>query len=185
MGPGAAPVGGEVFTISARPDIRFARFGLQHHRVDAVVDPQVAQLARQRVATDHRVVACVTQNQVIVDTAIEEIVAVAASGQSKGEARRLISQGGFRINGQQISDPAAAPPALVGDVMDNRIIAVAHALLEAGERVVFVSKDINARIKSDALGIHAEDFENQKVDLEYLYTGYETLTTNGALIDSR
>lgn len=80
--------------------------------------------------------------------------------------------------------PHDRPPALVGDVMDNRIISVAHALKERGERVVFVSKDINARIKSDALGIHAEDFENQKVDLEYLYTGYETITTDGALIDA-
>ena len=46
-------------------------------------------------------------------TAID--VAVAASGSSKGEARRLISQGGFRINGQQLTDPAAAPPALIGE----------------------------------------------------------------------
>ncbi len=46
-------------------------------------------------------------------TAID--VAVAASGQSKGEARRLISQGGFRINGQQLTDPAAVPPARIGE----------------------------------------------------------------------
>ena len=45
-------------------------------------------------------------------TAID--VAVAAGGQSKGEARRLIGQGGFRINGQQITDPAAEPPARIG-----------------------------------------------------------------------
>jgi tyrosyl-tRNA synthetase len=41
-------------------------------------------------------------------------VAVAAGGQSKGEARRLMSQGGFRVNGQQLTDPDAAPPALIG-----------------------------------------------------------------------
>jgi tyrosyl-tRNA synthetase len=41
-------------------------------------------------------------------------IAVAASGGSKGDARRLIGQGGFRINGQQITDPAGAPPALTG-----------------------------------------------------------------------
>ncbi|MEX1335831.1 MAG: S4 domain-containing protein, partial [Candidatus Limnocylindrales bacterium] len=46
-------------------------------------------------------------------TAID--IAVAASGQPKGEARRLISQGGFRVNGQQLTDPAAAPPALIGE----------------------------------------------------------------------
>ncbi len=42
-------------------------------------------------------------------------VAVAASGQSRGEARRLISQGGFSINGEKLTDPAAAPPALLGE----------------------------------------------------------------------
>jgi tyrosyl-tRNA synthetase len=44
-------------------------------------------------------------------TAID--VAIAASGQSKGEARRLISQGGFSVNGQKLTDPAEAPPALI------------------------------------------------------------------------
>src|SRR5262249_8850493 len=50
-------------------------------------------------------------------------------------------------------------------------------------KVVFVSKDLNARIKSDALGIRTEDFENQKVDAERLYTGFFSLTVPGALID--
>ena len=42
-------------------------------------------------------------------------VAAAAAGQSRGEARRLISQGGFAINGERLTDPAAAPPALIGE----------------------------------------------------------------------
>ncbi len=42
-------------------------------------------------------------------------VAVAAGGSSKGEARRLIGQGGLRINGQQLTEPEAAPPALIGE----------------------------------------------------------------------
>ncbi len=40
-------------------------------------------------------------------------VAVAASGSSRGEARRLISQGGLSINGEKLSDPAASPPAMI------------------------------------------------------------------------
>src|SRR6185369_17180829 len=66
---------------------------------------------------------------------------------------------------------------------DNRIIAVAWTLHSKGERAVFVSKDLNARIKSDALGIRTEDFENQKVDAERLYTGFRSATVDGALID--
>jgi tyrosyl-tRNA synthetase len=38
-------------------------------------------------------------------------IALAAGSASKGEARRLISQGGLRVNGQPSTDPAAAPPA--------------------------------------------------------------------------
>jgi len=40
-------------------------------------------------------------------------VAVAAAGASRGEARRLISQGGFSVNGEKLIDPAATPPALI------------------------------------------------------------------------
>src|SRR5688572_2222493 len=55
---------------------------------------------------------------------------------------------------------------------DNRIICCALTLHQQGLRVVFISKDINARIKSDALGLTTEDFEAQKVDFEHLYTGW-------------
>jgi PhoH-like ATPase len=75
------------------------------------------------------------------------------------------------------------PPALAEDTPDHRIIAVAWNLLALGEAAVFVSKDINARIKADALGINAEDFENQKVNVDDLYTGYVTLRVEGGLID--
>src|SRR5688572_16993852 len=63
-------------------------------------------------------------------------------------------------------------PGLTLNTPDNRIICTAYQLHHAGKRVVFISKDINARIKSDALGIVTEDFEAQKVDFEKLYTGW-------------
>ncbi len=64
------------------------------------------------------------------------------------------------------------PKSIAHDSPDNRIIAVAWALSQRGEPVVFVSKDLAARIKADALGIRTEDFENQKVDADRLYSGY-------------
>jgi PhoH-like ATPase len=81
------------------------------------------------------------------------------------------------------------PAALSEDSPDNRIIAVAWSLhgrrelAGEGGPVVFVSKDLNARIKSHALGIRTEDFENQKVDADALYTGYVTATVDGTVID--
>lgn len=75
------------------------------------------------------------------------------------------------------------PPAIKEDSPDNHIIAVAWHLHQQGMRTVFVSKDLSARIKSDSLGIKTEDFENQKVDADRLYTGYLTVTADGSLID--
>lgn len=67
---------------------------------------------------------------------------------------------------------------------DNRILAVAHSLHHKGERVIFVSKDINARIKADALGIEAQDFESQKVNFSELYTGFREIHLPGSIIDA-
>src|SRR5580704_3516133 len=52
-------------------------------------------------------------------------------------------------------------PGLNGNTPDNRIICCAYSLLKAGKRVVFITKDINDRIKSEAMGLPAEDFEAQ------------------------
>jgi PhoH-like ATPase len=75
------------------------------------------------------------------------------------------------------------PGVLQEDSPDNRIIAVAWHLQQDGRRTVFVSKDLSARIKSDALGIATEDFENQKVDAQRLYTGYVSIEADGGMID--
>lgn len=74
-------------------------------------------------------------------------------------------------------------PGLTANTPDNRIICCAKMLADEGKRVVFISKDINARIKSDALGLTTEDFEAQKVDFEKLYTGYTELTVPANVID--
>lgn len=63
------------------------------------------------------------------------------------------------------------------NLMDNQIIAVAYDLKKRGENVIFISKDINARIKANVLGIHAEDYEKQTVDIEKLYEGFTIIHT--------
>ena len=73
-------------------------------------------------------------------------------------------------------------PGLTINTPDNRIICTAYQLHQHGKRVVFISKDINARIKSDALGIVTEDFENQKVDYETLYAGYREVTVPSSVM---
>jgi len=75
-----------------------------------------------------------------------------------------------------------APATLPMGKGDNQIIGVVMHL--AGKfpqrQVVLVSKDINMRIKAHALGLHAEDYFNDKVleDTDILYTGVRELPTD-------
>jgi PhoH-like ATPase len=70
------------------------------------------------------------------------------------------------------------------DTADNHILRLAYQLHRDGERVLFVSKDINARIKADALGIPAMDFEKEKVNFDDLYTGYSETVVSRRTIDA-
>lgn len=74
-------------------------------------------------------------------------------------------------------------PHLDMDLPDNRILQVAWRLHQEGGRVIFVSKDINARIKADALSIEAQDFESGKVQADELYPGWRRLRVSAELID--
>ncbi len=71
---------------------------------------------------------------------------------------------------------AKLDPGLEQNITDNKIIRVAYHLQKTGQRVIFVSKDINARLKSDALGLETMDFEKQKVNFDELYTGFRQIT---------
>ncbi|MCC6321394.1 MAG: PhoH family protein [Phycisphaerales bacterium] len=103
----------------------------------------------------------------------------AKNGKNGKHAEPPTATGMVRIDVQEHTRPAM----LSDDSPDNRIIAVAYALHNQGKRAVFVSKDLNARIKSDALGIRTEDFENQKVDADRLYNGFTNVVIDGAMID--
>ena len=73
---------------------------------------------------------------------------------------------------------------LTGNEPDNLIVRVAYALHKQGERVIFVSKDINARLKADALGLQAVDFEKEKVNFDELYAGYSEVVVASEVIDA-
>ena len=76
------------------------------------------------------------------------------------------------------------PPELEGDRGDNAILAVAMELKGQCQcPVVLVSKDINLRIKADALGLAAEDYETGKVDIEGLYTGMAEVMVDASEIE--
>ena len=67
------------------------------------------------------------------------------------------------------------PTSLPQGKADNQILGVVEALRQAHapRDVVLVSKDINMRVKARALGLQAEDYENDKTldDGDLLYSG--------------
>ncbi len=97
-----------------------------------------------------------------------------------GDGVQMDNKGILKILvGKHLAGDAGLDPA----VADNRILGVAYHLHLKGENVIFVSKDINVRVKADALGIVAQDYENQKINVDELYTGFIELPVPGEFID--
>ncbi|MBN2864773.1 MAG: PhoH family protein [Thiotrichales bacterium] len=71
------------------------------------------------------------------------------------------------------------PISLPSHKADNHILQTGLALKEhyPNRNVTLVTKDINMRIKSSAVGLHSEDYYNDRVleDADLLYTGWEML----------
>ena len=83
-----------------------------------------------------------------------------------------------------IDSRKVAKLGLSESLIDNRILLTAYECKKRGETVTFVSKDINARIKADAVGIKSVDFEKQKVDFDRLYRGWHSMEVSREVIDT-
>lgn len=70
--------------------------------------------------------------------------------------------------------------ALASDSVDNRILMMAAAIqkLQPKNPTILVSKDINLRIKADAIGLQAEDYESDHISITDLYTGMIDLSVS-------
>ncbi len=77
---------------------------------------------------------------------------------------------------------AKVPTELVRKA-DNEILSVALGLKERGEKVIFITKDINMRVKAEVLGLQVQDFEKAKVRFEELYTGWSEIEIEDKLVD--
>jgi PhoH-like ATPase len=97
-----------------------------------------------------------------------------AIGEGKGKVRVLFTD-------HELPRPLADGHSSV----DNRILAVALDLRdrERGKPVVFVTKDTNLRIRADALGLHAEDYDVEEVALDDLWTGVADLDVDPQVVN--
>jgi PhoH-like ATPase len=79
--------------------------------------------------------------------------------------------GSLRVS---FTDRSLPPSMADGNLMDNRILAVALDIMEREPKVpaVFITKDTSLRIRADALGLIAEDYDAERVEIAELYTGF-------------
>jgi PhoH-like ATPase len=68
-------------------------------------------------------------------------------------------------------------------IKDNRILMAAYLLQERGEKVVFVSKDFAARVKAEAIGLEAQDYQNLKYSYDVIYKGIRRVDTSKHNVD--
>jgi PhoH-like ATPase len=77
------------------------------------------------------------------------------------------------------------PVDLRVDSGDNRILAVALDMRDRypDTELIFVTKDTNLRIKSDVIGLTAEDYESDKIDIQDLYSGTRNVEMTPDAVD--
>ncbi len=66
-------------------------------------------------------------------------------------------------------------------IADHLILMVALDVRDAakGESTIFVTKDVNLRIRADALGLTSMDFEAERIDIDELYSGMTEMPITG------
>lgn len=81
-------------------------------------------------------------------------------------------EGGGRV---RVAMPLEGEPRSYGEgYADREILALARAMQKQNDALpcIVVSKDINLRIKADGMGLDAEDYESDRVDINEIYLGY-------------
>ncbi|ADI37874.1 PhoH family protein [Waddlia chondrophila] len=103
------------------------------------------------------------------------------------EGRGDLHKGLNLDNGASLRIQLHSKAGMLGDltpsIRDNRILMSALLLQEQGEVVVFVSKDFAARIKAEAIGLEAEDYENLKFSYDDLYRGIRLIDVTKREVD--
>jgi PhoH-like ATPase len=92
-----------------------------------------------------------------------------------GKLRVVVQKKGLTSNGNGNGNGKSYHTSV-----DNKILAHATAVKKANPRqtTILVTKDINLRIKADAIGLLAEDYETDRVYITDLYTGMIDLPVN-------
>lgn len=85
-----------------------------------------------------------------------------------------------------LSQDMTVLPELLNNNVDNHILAIGLNLQKKygqDKKVVIITRDTNLRIKADAFGLEAEDFEADSIKVDEQYTGVVTVGIPAAAIN--
>lgn len=148
-------------------------------------------------------------NNIIIPMAvIEELDSFKSEGDTRGKNARMVSRmlDEMRTKGKlnegvplpkggvlkiELDKPAALPQSMVFKKSDNAILNIAYTLCKKEGSykkdslpVIVVTKDINMRLKAEALGLAAQDYTSDKVNIDELYTGIAELEVSADQVDA-
>ncbi len=102
-------------------------------------------------------------------------------------AAGIVLPGGGTLRVEMFSEKCFQdlPVELRGQSGDNRILGMALSLRNrlSDHQLIFVTKDTNLRIKADAIGVVAEDYESDKIDIQDLYSGTRGVEVPAEAVD--
>jgi PhoH-like ATPase len=154
---------------------------------------------------DPRAILQFADNEVVIPIfVIEEIDQFKKEASERGRNAREVARllDGLRADGARLSDGAPLPgggrlrvasaarsvPTTLREsqIADHLILMVALDVRDAskGEPTIFVTKDVNLRIRADALGLTSMDFEAERIDIDELYTGMTEIAVSGSDVDA-
>lgn len=140
-------------------------------------------------------------NTVVVPiSVIEELDTFKSVADERGKAARIVSRkldemrklgrldegvktenGGMLI--VDLDHEQVLPKEFLLEKMDNRILNNALWYNKKKHNAILVTKDINLRLKAEAIGLRSEDYEAGKVKVDELYPGLVTIEKTADFID--
>jgi PhoH-like ATPase len=155
---------------------------------------------------DPRAIFQFADNEVVIPIfVLEEVDTFKKEASERGRNAREVARmlDGLRANGARLSDGVPLPdgggrvrvasaarsvPTTLREsqIADHLILMVALDVRDASKDgpTIFVTKDVNLRIRADALGLTSMDFEAERIDIDELYSGMTEMPVSGADVDT-
>ena len=159
---------------------------------------------------DVKAIEAFEDNDVVIPIiVIEELDSFKTDADDRGKNARIVSRtlDTYRTKGKlnegvktesggtlriEMERERVLPASFIFNKSDNGILNIAYYLKKKEEThkqnnqkpVIIVTKDTNLRLKAEAIGIEAQDYTTDKVNLNEMYSGVAEIETDAAVIDN-